>query len=60
MKAIPAHETKEGITVRRLARDFRSRLGNRDMPPITLDEIWQFAFDVTEAMHGNLEYDEEE
>ena len=54
----PVLATTEGITVRRLAKEFRARLGNRDQPPIRMEEIWQFAFDVTEAIHGNLEYDD--
>ena len=55
----PVYETKEGMTVRRLAKDFRSRLGNRNQPPITMEEIWQFAHDVTEAIHWNLEYEDD-
>ena len=58
----PIHATPQGITIRRLAKDFLHTLGDRNADPLTQAEIVslarEFAFDVSAAIHGklNIEY----
>ena len=55
------HDTPEGITVRRLAKDFLYALKDRNANPdgeLELREVVslarEFAFDVSAAIHGKL------
>lgn len=57
----PIHDTPQGITVRRLAKDFLHTLGDRNANPDAELEIREivslareFAFDVSAAIHGKL------
>jgi len=57
------HDTPEGITVRRLAKDFLYRIHDRNLPDLSrkelVDIVREFAFDVSSAIHGDLEYEDE-
>ena len=57
----PIHDTPQGITVRRLAKDFLWALRDRNANPdgeLEIREVVkmarEFAFDVSAAIHGNL------
>ena len=57
----PIHNTPQGITVRRLAKDFLWALQDGNADPDPDQEIRkivkmarEFAFDVSAAIHGNL------
>jgi len=57
------HDTPEGITVRRLAKDFLYRIHDRNQPDLSRKELVdlarEFAFDVSSAIHAQLEYEDE-
>jgi len=56
------HDTPEGITVRRLAKDFLFRLRDCNQPDLSRKELVdiarEFALDVSSAIHGNLDYED--